>query len=108
LSSNRWSKAGADLLISNGEQTIVSKFADGPNPSWFRYVLNLGTGGWVEDGKEDRAASESLVQSVLSKPERILIRAEYEHDRKFYGVEIDDVEFWDPAVVRRPLRKHGG
>jgi tetratricopeptide (TPR) repeat protein len=108
LSSNRRSNAGADLLISNGEQTIVSKFLDGPNPSWFRYVLNLGTGGWVEDGKEDRAASESLVQSVLSKPERILIRAEYEHDRKFYGVEIDDVEFWDPAVVRRPLRKHGG
>ncbi len=108
LSSNRWSKAGADLEISNGTQAIIRSLPDGPNPSWFRFVVNLGTDGWVEVGKENRAASESVVRSVLSKPERILIRAEYEHDRKFYGVEIDDVEFWDPAVVRRPLGKHGG
>jgi len=108
LTNDRWSRAGADLEISNGEQAIIRQLPDGPKPSWFRFVVSLGTGGWAEVGKEDSSASESLVRAVLDKPERILIRAEYENNRKFQGVEIDDVEFWHPSVVRRPPRQHGG
>jgi tetratricopeptide (TPR) repeat protein len=108
LASDRRSQAAADLVISNGEKAIVRRLARGPGNTWGRVSEGLGPLDWAEVGKEDRAASESVVQSVLKNPQEILIRAEYEWEGAFHGVDIDDVEFWQPSVTRRGMDGLGG
>ena len=70
-------------------------------------MVDFGGGVWAEIGQDQNRARRRH-RSVLSNPQSILIRAEYQGDKGVYGVDLDDVVFVDPNALRRSSTEKRG